>query len=55
MKAGGQDVLQEAAQKLRGVEGGRFPYACVALAIFEGGASVFFLEDALELRAVRCR
>ena len=47
MEARGQNMLEEAAEELRGVESEKFPGAGVAGAVFEGGAALFFFEDAL--------
>ena len=47
MKATGQDVLEKAAQKLRGVQRDRFPATGVAGLIFESRAPVLFLHDSL--------
>lgn len=47
MEARGQHMLQEAAQELGRLQRHRFPCSSVTGFILEGGASVFFLEDAL--------
>jgi hypothetical protein len=47
MKTGGEHMLQEPAEELRGVKRENFPGTRIALTILEGRAPVLFLEDAL--------